>query len=48
MADNLPTGSGGVAKTNANLVAAASGPKANSGTPSPAGAKITSRFCQKN
>ncbi len=44
MADNVPTGSGGVASANANLVAAASGPKANSGTPSAAGAIINSRF----
>jgi hypothetical protein len=43
MADNLPTGSGGVAKTNAKLAAAASGPKANSGTTSPASATISSR-----
>jgi hypothetical protein len=43
MADNLPTGSGGVAKTNANLAAAASGPKANSGNSSPAGAILNSR-----
>lgn len=44
MADNVPTGSGGVASANANLVAAASGPKANSGNSGPAGAVINSRI----
>jgi|Laugresu1bdmlbdd_1035124.scaffolds.fasta_scaffold04029_2 hypothetical protein len=43
MADNVPTGSGGVANANANLVAAASGPKANSGNSGPAGAIVNSR-----
>jgi hypothetical protein len=47
MADNVPTGSGRVANTNANLVAAASGPKANSGNSGPAGAVVTSRSSQK-
>ena len=43
MADNVPTGSGSVANANANLVAAASGPKANSGNSVAAGAIVNSR-----